>query len=484
MEVTENHYVLFSDDWHLRIEGGHGILYSYDPEQLVWYTLTKEMVTALLLADGTKKLGAIKDIIEYLFSNYEGFDAKSLLEQVFKMSSGQENPAHVIKASTEPFNTTHNYNLEEVLKKLKVFSTDAYEKVSSGIPINPLSLTLIPENACATDCIYCYAERKKIKKKDKMPLERWIEIIQEAHDLGIDLAVLTGGDPLKYKNIFPLISELIKRDFLFILPSKVFVTKEMAKTFKEIGMEKCWNQVSIDSFNDATTQRMVGVKNYASKTFESIKNMVSEGLQVRVNCVATPINCHEIPELIEKLDALGVKQMSISGYGRTFYRHKDEHFLSLDQMEWLNKEADLLNESLENMKISCSLSTRDYSAPSNKEKEESWEERSKCSAGRSSLVINPTGEVTLCEQMPLEDAYIAGDLKHESLEELWNSAKMKNLVYPSRDKFSGTVCSTCEDFDECINQIGYCFRDSLFTYGSVYTPPPNCPKAPVGLRMQ
>lgn len=484
MVITENHFLLFSDKWHLRVEGGHGILYSYDPEQLVWYSLRKELVVVLLLADGAKNLGTIKAIVEYLFQDIPELDAKKLIEQLIKISCKQENPTPIILASEEPFENTHKYNLEEVLEKMKIFTIEEFNRVSSGNPVYPLTLTLVPENACATDCIYCYAERKKIKKKEHMSLKRWKEIIKEAHHLGVDLAVLTGGDPLKYKNIFPLLKELIKYDFMFILPSKVFVTKEMAKKFKAIGMEKCWNQVSIDSYKDETTQRMVGVKNYATKTFESINNMVLEGLQVRVNCVATPINCYEIPELIEKLDALGVKQMSVSGYGRTHYRHKDEHFLSLDQMDWLNDQAEKLNTSLKNIKISCSISTRDFSMPSNIEKEESWEERSKCSAGRASLVINPTGEVTLCEQIPLKEEYIAGDLKHQSLQEVWNSKRMKAIVYPSREKFKDTVCETCEDFDECINEIGYCFRDSLFTYGSVYTPPPNCPKAPLGLRMQ
>ncbi len=484
MEVTESQFLLLSDNWHLRVEGGFGILYSYDPEQLVWYTLNKQLVTVLLLADGKKTLGDIKEITEYLFSNLEDFEAKKMIEQLFKLTSNQENPFHLLLVSDKPFESTHRYNLQETLKKIKEFTINDFEKVSSGIPVYPLSLTLIPENDCATDCIYCYAERKKIKKQEYMSFKRWVEIIEEASSLGIDLAVLTGGDPLKYKHIFPLLKELIKRDFLFILPSKVFITKEMAKKFKEIGMEKCWNQVSIDSFDDITTERLVKVKNYASKMFKSIQNMVSEGLQVRVNCVATPINCYEIPKLIEKLNVLGVKQMSISGYGRTNYRHKDELFLSIEQMDWLNEETDKLNKSLKNIKVNCNISPRDYSTLSNNEKEESWDERSKCSAGRASLVINPTGEVTLCEQMPLSNENIAGNLKNQGLKELWNSVQMNELTYPAKEKFKDSVCYDCDDFEECIHKIGYCFRDSLFTYGSVYSPPPNCPKAPIGLRMQ
>ena len=144
----------------------------------------------------------------------------------------------------------------------------------------------------------------------------------------------------------------------------------------------------------------------------------------------------------------------------------------------------LLNKSLKTIKVNCNVSSRDYSIPSNEAKEEAWEERSMCSAGRASMVINPTGEVTLCEQMPLQDEYIAGDLKHQGLEALWNSTRMKDKVYPSKEKFSGTECETCPDFEECINETGYCFRDSLFTYGTIYSLPPNCPKAPVGVRMQ
>jgi hypothetical protein len=52
-------------------------------------------------------------------------------------------------------------------------------------------------------------------------------------------------------------------------------------------------------------------------------------------------------------------------------------------------------------------------------------------------------------------------------------------VYPEREKFAGTVCFDCPEFDECHTekgQKGYCYFDALFHYKSIYDAPPDCPR--------
>jgi MoaA/NifB/PqqE/SkfB family radical SAM enzyme len=62
--------------------------------------------------------------------------------------------------------------------------------------------------------------------------------------------------------------------------------------------------------------------------------------------------------------------------------------------------------------------------------------------------------------------------------EVWKSPRLLDFLYPEREKFEGTVCFDCSQFDECIGPEGlrgYCYRDALFYYGSIYDAPPECP---------
>ncbi len=483
MIITENKFLRLSDNWRLRVEGGHSILYSYDPEVLVWYPLSKEMTAGLLLMDGKKTLSEIKKILLFLFDDVPETFIKELLESLMLLSSNEQNPNHIVEYSDLAFSETHRYDIENILKKMQTYTQEEYDRVESGLLLSPLNLTIMPTEKCFTNCVYCYSQRKETKTDEMLSLERWFEIIDEASELGIELAVLTGGDPMAYPHIIPLLQKLIEKGFLFVIPSKSFISKELAQRMADIGMRKAWNQISIDAVSNDIAKKMVGVENYAELAFESIQNMIEAGLNVRANCVMTPINCSEALELVKKLDELGVKKISIAGYGRSYYRHNDDLFLTDEQMEVINSAVDSIKNEL-NAEISCNMSRRDYSDASVEQRTQEWKERAKCSGGRSSMVIAPSGKVTLCEQMPCEDEFFAGDLSHQSIMEIWNSERIKFLMAPPVEMFKGTACEKCEDYEKCMNYYGYCFRDALFTYNTVYSPPPNCPKAPPGIRLQ
>jgi radical SAM protein with 4Fe4S-binding SPASM domain len=483
MVVTEDKYLGIALDWHLRIDGKYGILYHFDPEGMIFHHLSLEQVVTLLLMDGNNRLSDLRKILAYLFDQLSSSEIKSMIGSVFTAASDDKNPTCFIKISDHP-TIAHNYDLQEMLKKINNAHPRDKLNIAKGRLAVPLNLTLMPSNICATECIYCYAERKTIAKSDLLPETRWLELIDEAHSLGIELAVFSGGDPMTSPSIFPILKRAIEKGFLFILPTKTLISAEQAGQMAEIGMHKVWNQISLDGIAESTLKKMVGIDGYGKIAFESIRNLVKAGLKVRVNVVVTPVNFREIPDLARRLADMGVKRIGFAGYGRTYYRHRDELFLNQEQIEFVNEQALILKDELKFIKINNSVGTRDFSAMSLQDRAQTWKERAKCSGGRSSMVIAPNGDVTLCEQMPLEKEYIAGNLKSCSISELWNSDRMWEMVNIPVEKFRDTECFTCEMFTECQEVYGHCFRDALFNFGTIYTPPPACPKAPAGLRMQ
>ncbi len=113
------------------------------------------------------------------------------------------------------------------------------------------------------------------------------------------------------------------------------------------------------------------------------------------------------------------------------------------------------------------------------ERAERFRGRPLCSSARTQCVVTPDGKVVTCEQSPQDGEFVAGDLKVQSLKEVWDSTEMKRFSHMPREKFESTACYDCKEFEECIHQRGQCDLDSLKASGTMYAPSPYCPKAPL-----
>lgn len=334
--------------------------------------------------------------------------------------------------------------------------------------------------------------------------------MHEARALGIDQVSLSGGDPLFRKDALILIGELIKLDMLFLLSTKCHITPKIADRLVEIGMNKPINQymreiqLSMDGPDAETANVLAGSPGYYKRSIESIKNLVARGFNLRVKAVVTPLNAHRIYQWIKQLVDIGVNQVSVAAYNRTFHRHDDSFFLSREErtsiaeqcerartdFPWINIRMSGLEKSpaQEEMALREKTTTDDLvSEPEMNvnRKAQKWKERAQCSGGRSSMTITPDGKVVLCDTIPQEGVFVVGDVSHQSVMDVWNSEPLVSFAYPTRDKFVDTACYDCADLDQCQSKAGYCFRDTYFNYGSVYGPPPQCPLAPDdGTRME
>ncbi len=117
------------------------------------------------------------------------------------------------------------------------------------------------------------------------------------------------------------------------------------------------------------------------------------------------------------------------------------------------------------------------------ERREAWPRRSSCTAGRQTLTVCANGRVVACEQMPEREEDYLGDLRTQSLRDVWVGEAMdRYLIHPPREKFRGTVCHDCDEFVDCQEVRGACVRDVVNAFGSRWNPGGACPRAPVRSR--
>jgi radical SAM protein with 4Fe4S-binding SPASM domain len=285
---------------------------------------------------------------------------------------------------------------------------------------------------------------------------------------------------------------------------------EKAARLKSIGMGEPINritgeiQLSLGGPNSRVADQMAGSAGFYEKAIDSIRNLRAEGLNFRVKSVVTHFNAPYIQEWLVQMAQMGVERVACAGYGRSFYRHKDEYFLSNEDHVMLRGVFDRFEEEYPDVELILTSfeapetpgenggNSGEEGSPPEQEritehlrrKEEAWEGRAHCSGGTSSMTITPDGKVILCDQVPQNGVFVVGDFSRQSIVEVWNSDEIKRFTEPPMEKFEGTVCFDCEDYISCHQEYGYCFRDSFFNYGTIYAPPPNCPKAPDdGLRV-
>lgn len=460
-----------AEGWRMRNDRQRVVLYKYSTEEAEWRIIPPHVGVMLSLFDGERTVQDVAQSVESLFGMTPK-DARAYLTQLLAAFHAKE-PV-LVDSSSVTDGDWCVYDPAEMIIAENAFQPNKRLEA-------PLSLLLMPFNTCDVSCRYCYAERKPLQ--NILPIERWREILTEAADAGVSMVTFSGGDPMRYPKIMPLLDILVERDFLFLMSTKSLITDKMARELAELGLGKRLFQISIDAWTPEMADHMVQRPGYRERALESIKNLLRHSIKVRTNTVCTPENYREAPTLLRKLHELGVTKSTVTTYGRSLFRHDDALFVSAGQMDWLRDEINQLKSELPDADVSFNGSIIDHNATPLAEKEQAWLGRANCSGGMTSMTICADGRVILCEQMPHDDIYTAGNLAEQDFLEVWNSPRMLEIAYPSRNLFKDSVCYDCTTFDECHKDKGYCFRDALNSYGSIYQPPPNCPKAPSSPRL-
>lgn len=346
----------------------------------------------------------------------------------------------------------------------------------------PTNIYYITSLYCPQDCVYCYAKVRKSHESDLISINRIKEILQELALIGTEVIQFSGGDALARPNIFDIIEEIYRLGMVADIPTKIGLGLGKAHRLRDIGVSVV--QFSLDCIDPNTLDFMVGVDDYHVQAFRALQNLKDAGLSVRINTVLTPYNADKVGSLIAYAGELGnVFRLSISPYGRSLFRHSDDLFIDDSHVTKVSAIVAELAPKYSHMQITVGGVLRPSTEPLKRHLE--WAQRPFCTANRDGFVILPNGLVTVCEELYDHPAFIMGDLRHQSVMEMWNSPQAQALLHPDQSALTDGPCRTCKDFVECHTVRGRCWRDVIKSYGwdKSHYPDPRCPKAAVGNRL-
>jgi len=467
----DHHAFRLSDDTRLGIPAENRL--RKDKKQVIYYGnslfdtwvfhLLPAQVVILSLFNGVRTLDEIADVFSYL-SDCTKEEAHYKIRVFLKTLHFSEGNSFVDVSAFPTASLMPPIFVDDYL----VFDTIQTNRLDA-----PTSLMLMPTDQCFTDCEYCYSCRHPISKDHLLTTERLLELIDEAHQIGVISISVNGGDVFARPEHMDILERIFQYGIEPGLSTKAYISKEKAKELKKIGVK--WLQVGLDSTRDMC-DKLVRRPGYFDRAVETIHNLAEAEVKVRTNSIIVSESLPFLPELVDFLMTLPLFDIKVAPVFLGLYRGNEQMLLSAEQKKWYRKVMDEKVRQYPDHIINweCEEDILDV----NEGQIADWfKSRPYCSSGRTQVVIAPDGKVVTCEQSPQEGEFVCGDVKHQSIMEVWNSEALKKWYEPPREYFEGTACYDCETFEYCIHSIGHCWLQVLKMQGSLWSPHPYCPKS-------
>ena len=306
-----------------------------------------------------------------------------------------------------------------------------------GEPLSGLrEVFLHVTNRCGTRCPHCYA-RLKDDTADELATADWLRVIDQAAELGARSFVFLGGDPFVRRDLFDLVDHITGR---LERKARVFFNRELsasvARRLAAVGRGRLTPLLSLDGpapINDA----LRGAGNFAA-AMRSLEHLLGAGLQPVLNTVALRPVLPGLPELARIAGERGVRRMHL------ILPHQrgglEEHLeMAPSGEELLAAFEELLPAAAEAGVVIDNLVA--------------WKRRLKapqdfCNAGCKDIAVDPHGRVYACAITCGDPAFVAGDTRERSLEDIWRHSPAFRLLRAARARDRAT-CAACDVVDAC-----------------------------------
>ncbi|MEK6621147.1 MAG: radical SAM protein [Planctomycetota bacterium] len=207
--------------------------------------------------------------------------------------------------------------------KFKIFH---YQKKLDSLPLQkeemlpPIHIRIKPTNACAHNCWYCAYKAdnlqlgKDMDKRDFIPKEKMLEIIDDVAEMGVKAVTFSGGgDPFYYPHLLDAVKRLAQTPVKFAsLTNGARLQGEAAELFARHGT---WLRISIDGWDD---ESYAYYRKVAKGEFSKVMKNMEDFKKSRGKCylgvsfVVDEHNARQVYPFIRKLKDIGVNSVKVS----------------------------------------------------------------------------------------------------------------------------------------------------------------------------
>lgn len=166
----------------------------------------------------------------------------------------------------------------------------------------PLNVTFELTPFCNFDCVMCYVRLTKEQAKEQGELlsaEKWLEIAQQAKNMGALNVCLTGGEPFMHPQFWEIYSELNKMGFLItILSNGALIDESLMEKFERYGMPYMM-KLTLYGVSDETYKRTCGSPDGFTKICEALDLLRKSNVPCKLTATIVRENACDLQGMYE-----------------------------------------------------------------------------------------------------------------------------------------------------------------------------------------
>ena len=345
-------------------------------------------------------------------------------------------------------------------------STEEYTEFFTGNPL--LSLSVRVTKRCNLKCQHCYANSGAPLGKE-LGREEISDFLSEAKEIGCCGTFYTGGEPFVRNDMVDILKDTDAKGIpIYISTNGTLVNEEVLQNLKDIPFRLF--QISMDApFPEGHDgiRNVDGTFERATQAAKAAAKILKEN--VALSSVLMKDNYQEIPGVMQLAAELGADTfalMILLVTGRASLKIDPEPEQKLQAFQGIFNKYRELNGKIKfanNTTIPLAFIPEDLRSPENPL-------FCLCSFPLT-MGIDEVGNAFPCDGFMNFMEYKAGNIRENSLLEIWENSKILNMLKKVElNDFKG-VCAKCKLLEVC---NGGCRAGALIRYGDLKMPDPVC----------
>ena len=197
---------------------------------------------------------------------------------------------------------------------------------------------------CNANCVFC--EVRSLDHSRDMSAQRIMQIMNEAHDMGIAKIFFSGGEPFVMKDIWLLIGHALTLRMKVSVVSNGLLVPSFGREQFDLLKKTDSIDISLESHIPAEHNRLRGGGDFFDKTVQGIRLLRQHGILVNINTVISTANYLELAALIAFVRKLDVEMINFqplhiwSNYHDALPRSKTAYALDAATLADFDKSMD------------------------------------------------------------------------------------------------------------------------------------------------
>ena len=165
--------------------------------------------------------------------------------------------------------------------------------------------------SCDLACKHCRAAAQPIAHPDELTNAEGKALIDQIAEMGVPIFVLTGGDPLKRKDVFELIRYAADKGVhVALTPSATpLLTREAIFKFKEAGLVRLG--ISLDGSCPEIHDAFRGLPGAFARTIQAIEWAGEAGIPIQVHTTISRHNANDLDNLCNLFEKLAIVMWNV-----------------------------------------------------------------------------------------------------------------------------------------------------------------------------